>query len=145
LSIIDRFKNTLIYETQKEFYDERGRGARYRMTTVGVSFFKKEIKGLKEMEDVLVWLKDNDFVENIDLAEDNLSVTLKVRGCCLKSVTDEFRKKNRQPLSCPIANLIMYTMEKNGSMPPEILPVDFEGAVCKVRLAKIFTSAVVEG
>ncbi|NLN07656.1 MAG: hypothetical protein GX167_08565 [Firmicutes bacterium] len=141
---LDRFKNTLIYESQKEFYDERGKGARYRMTTVGVSFFKEELGDLKDMAALVAWLQDNHFAEKIEMTEDNLSVELKVKGCCLHSITDGFRKMNRQPLSCPIANVIMASMELNGSMPPEILPIEFEGDVCKVKMAKIFTSAVVE-
>ena len=141
---LNRFKDKLIYESQKEFYDERGRGARYRMTTVGVSFFKQEIENLKDIATVVAWLQENDFAQSIEITEDNLSVELNVNGCCLHNVTDEFRKNNRQPLSCPIANVIMYSMEQNGSMPPEILPIEFAGAVCKVKMAKIFTSDVVE-
>src|SRR5690554_1926826 len=96
---LDKFKDTLIYESQKEFYDERGKGARYRMTTVGVSFFQEEIKDLKDLPGLVAWLQDNKFAEKIDMTEDNLSVELKVKGCCLRSITDGFRKMNRQPLS----------------------------------------------
>lgn len=145
MSKMSQFKDTLIYEAQKEFYDERGRGARYRMTTVGVSFFKKEIDDLKDQNGIADWLKNNDFAKDIDMEEDNVSVTLKVQGCCLRSITEEFRKLDREPLSCPIANVIMHSMELNGSMPPEITPVEFEGDICKVRMAKIYTSDVVGG
>lgn len=145
MSKLDQFKDTLIYESQKEFYDERGRGARYRMTTVGVSFFQKEIEDLKDQKGIVDWLKSNAFADNIDMEEDSVSVTIKVKGCCLRSITDEFRKLKREPLSCPIANIMMYSMEQNGSMPPEITPVEFEGDICKVRMAKIYTSDVVGG
>lgn len=144
MSNLDRFKDTVIFEAQKEFYDERGRGARYRMTTVGVSFFKKAIEDLKDLNSVVSWLKDNGFAENIEMTEDNVSVTLRVKGCCLMNVREEFRNKGIEPLSCPIANVIMHSMELNGSMPPEILPIEFEGDTCKIRMAKIFTSDVVE-
>lgn len=144
MSLMDQFKDTLIFESQKEFYDERGRGARYRMTTVGVSFFKEAVKDLKDTDSLIKWLQDNGFVENIEKEEDNVSITIKVKGCCLKNITEGFTKQDKQPLSCPIANVFMYSMEQNGSMPPEITPIEFEGGVCRIRMAKIYTSDVVE-
>ncbi len=143
MSLMDKFKDTLIYESQKEFYDERGRGARYRMTTVGVSFFKDEVKDLKDTDSLIKWLQDNGFVESIEKEEDNVSVTIKVKGCCLKNITEGFTGQGKQPLSCPIANIFMYSMEQNGSMPPEITPIEFEDGVCRIRMAKIYTSDVV--
>src|SRR5690554_3575244 len=104
MNLMDKFKDTLIYESQKEFYDERGRGARYRMTTVGVSFFKEVVPDLKDMAGLVQWLQDNGFTREIKMEEDNVSVTLHVKGCCLKSITEGFIKRGKQPLSCPIAN-----------------------------------------
>ena len=37
-------KDTLYFESIREFWNERGRGARYRLTTIGVSFFQEKIK-----------------------------------------------------------------------------------------------------
>ena len=34
------YANTLIFELEKAFFDERGKGARFRMTTVGREFFQ---------------------------------------------------------------------------------------------------------
>jgi len=145
VSKLDQFRDTLFYEAQKQFYDERGRGARYRMTTVGVSFFQKELGDLKDLKGLVAWLQENGFAEKIEMEEDNLSVTLKIKGCLLENVKNEWRNKNLEPLSCPMANVIMHSMELNGSMPPEILPIEFDGDdVCKVKMAKIFTSDVVE-
>lgn len=144
MSLMDKFKDTLIYESQKEFYDERGRGARYRMTTVGVSFFKEVVEDLKDMAGLVKWLQDNGFAQELSMEEDNVSVTLKVKGCALRSITEGFTKRGKQPLSCPIANVVMYSMELNGSMPPEITPIEFEGDVCRIRMAKIYTSDVVK-
>lgn len=138
------FKDTLIFESQKEFYDERGRGARYRMTTVGVSFFKREVGDLKDLPGLIQWLQDNEFCHRIQTEEDNLSLTLRVQGCCLRKITEQFIAKNGQPLSCPIANVIMHSLELNGSLPPEMIPVEFEGETCIVKMAKIFTSEVVK-
>jgi hypothetical protein len=143
MSLMDKFKDTLIYEAQKEFYDERGRGARYRMTTVGVSFFKDTVANLKDTSGLLKWMQDNGFIEEAEMEEDNVSVTIRVKGCCLKNITEGFTRRGKQPLSCPIANVVMYSMEQNGSMPPEIIPIEFEDGVCRIRMAKIYTSDVV--
>lgn len=141
---IDEFKDNLLYESQKAFYDERGRGARYRMTTIGVSFLKKEIGDCKDLPGVVAWLQKNGYAKDIEMSDDGLSVTLRVKGCCLRNVTEGFRSRGKEPLSCPIANIIMYSMELNGSMPPEITPIEFDGDACKVRMAKIYTSDIVE-
>ena len=107
MSLMDKFKDTLIYEAQKEFYDERGRGARYRMTTVGVSFFKDAVADLKDTSGLLKWMQDNGFIEEAEMEEDNVSVTIRVKGCCLKNITEGFTRRGKQPLSCPIANVEM--------------------------------------
>lgn len=143
MSLMDQFKDTLLYEAQKEFFDERGRGARYRMTTVGVSFFKNAVPDLKDIPGLVQWLQDNGFAEEVLMEQDNVSLTIKVKGCCLKNITEGFTKRGKQPLSCPIANVVMYAMEQNGSMPPEITPIEFDGDVCHIRMAKIYTSDVV--
>ena len=33
------YANSIIYDLQKAFWDERGRGARFRVTTVGRDYF----------------------------------------------------------------------------------------------------------
>ena len=35
------YVNNLVYELEKAFWDERGRGARFRMTTVGREYFRE--------------------------------------------------------------------------------------------------------
>ena len=140
---LNNFKDTLIFETQKQFYDERGKGARYRMTTVGVSFFKNEIKDLKDTQGISDWLKNNGFCQDISLTDEGIAVKMVVKGCCLKNVDAQFFRRNKQPLSCPLSNLIMHSLELNGSNPPELCSVDFEGDTCTAKIAKMFTSDVV--
>jgi len=63
MSLLDRFKDTLIYESQKEFYDERGRVPVTRMTTVASLSFKDAVSDLKDTPGLVKWMKDNGFVE----------------------------------------------------------------------------------
>ena len=39
-TISQDYANDLIFELEKAFWDERGKGARFRVTTVGREFFK---------------------------------------------------------------------------------------------------------
>lgn len=141
---IEALKDTLLFETQKEFYDERGKGARYRMTTAGVSYFRKEIKDWA-LDKVAAYLKENGFVKDVQIQEGDVSLTLKINRCALDHITEGFRKLGKPPLYCPIANVFAYALEVGGSKPPEILPPEDEGEMCSVKMAKIFTSDVVGG
>jgi hypothetical protein len=40
--ISQEYANVLIFELEKAFWDERGKGARFRVTTVGREFFRTE-------------------------------------------------------------------------------------------------------
>ena len=45
------YANDIIFELEKAFWDERGKGARFRVTTVGSDFFRtKCLPGLQSVE-----------------------------------------------------------------------------------------------
>ena len=46
------YVNDLMYELQKSFWDERGRGARFRMTTVGREFYNEKVAPLLKDADL---------------------------------------------------------------------------------------------
>ena len=50
------YANNLMYELEKAFWDERGKGARFRVTKVGNQYFEEKIKPLltsTEVTDIL--------------------------------------------------------------------------------------------
>ena len=50
------YANSLMYELEKAFWDERGKGARFRMTKVGYQYFDEKVRPLlqsTEIEDIL--------------------------------------------------------------------------------------------
>ena len=50
------YANSLMYELEKAFWDERGKGARFRMTKVGYQYFDEKVRPLlqsTEVEDIL--------------------------------------------------------------------------------------------
>ena len=50
------YANSLMYELEKAFWDERGKGARFRMTKVGYQYFDEKVRPLlksTEVEDIM--------------------------------------------------------------------------------------------
>lgn len=145
MSLFEKFMENLVFEVQKEFWNERGKGARYRLTRVGVAFAKDRLgEGIKDRETIKKWLKESGFCGEVEFEEDNYTLKMKIKGCCLKNVRDAFLSSKINPLSCPIANIFMYSMELNSGLAPELLPVEVEDGDCKITLAKMGTSEVVK-
>ena len=51
------YANSLMYELEKAFWDERGRGARFRMTTVGRKFYRDRVRPLLQSAEMVHILK----------------------------------------------------------------------------------------
>lgn len=144
----NHFMDTLFFESVKEFWNERGRGARYRLTTVGVAFFKEQLnlnKSKREnIEEFKKYLLDNNYCKSIKFNEDDFSITAKVEDCCLKNIREKYQKNNMEILCCPLANMIMHIMELETKMSPELIPIEVEDDTCKLTIAKVGTAEVTE-
>lgn len=144
----NNFKDTLFFEAIKEFWNERGRGARYRLTTVGVSFFKEQLdlnKSPQEIrEEFQKYLVNHQYCKSVECTEDDFSFTLKINGCCMENIREKYQKDNLEILCCPIANMFMYIMELETKMSPELIPIQVENNICKLTMAKIGTEEVTE-
>lgn len=144
MSEVNKFKDLLIYEVQKAFYDERGKGAKYRLTLTGVPYLEEQLKDKSaDKEVVRDWLIENQFAKDIEIEEDTFSFSANISNCCLSNIKDYFENKGMQPLSCPIANMFMYAIEKENGLSPELLPIKFDNDCCNLTMAKIATSDVV--
>ncbi|HOV38681.1 MAG TPA: hypothetical protein PLG79_08165 [Spirochaetales bacterium] len=142
---MDRLSSELLFEIQKAFYDERGRGARYRVTTVGLSYMNSAHPGcFSSLENVKKALFESGMVEKINLKEEDVSVTAEVEGCYFKKLRDRFISAGMQPLSCPIANIIMQALERKTGLSPELLPITAEGTRCLVTMAKQASADIVK-
>lgn len=146
MSDINNFKDQLLFEVQKAFYDERGKGARYRLTLAGVPYIQSQLGDkANDIDELRNWLLVNNFCDEIILEEDEIQFKATVKNCCLQNITDAFYDKGMQPLSCPIANMFMSAIESHNGLSPELLPIVKDGECCGFSLAKIADSAVVEG
>lgn len=146
MSDINNFKDQLLFEVQKAFYDERGIGAKYRLTLTGVPYITSQLKkqeySIDELKD---WLKENKFCDEIEIADGELQFNVKVKNCCLQNIRDTFKERGmKQPLSCAIANMFMYAIEQVNGLSPEMLPIDINEDYCGIACAKMADSAVVE-
>ncbi len=146
MSDINNFKDQILFEVQKAFYDERGKGARYRLTLAGVPYIKSLLgEKANDIDTLKNWLADNKFLEEIEILQDDIEFRAKIKNCCLYNISNSFYEKGMQPLSCPIANMFMNAIESELGLSPELLPIDINGECCSIRCAKIADSAVVEG
>jgi len=144
----NNFKDTLFFESVREFWNERGRGARYRLTTVGVSFFKEKVdlnkSCLENIEEFKKYLMDNNYCKSIIYTEDNFSFTVEVEDCCMQKIREKYENNRMEILCCPLANMFMYIMELETKMSPELIPIQVEGNICKLTMAKMGTEEVTE-
>ena len=143
MSVLNDFKDSLIFEIQKEFWNERGKGARYRLTMVGAEFLGKLLKDPSDMEEIIALYKKEGFCSAAEITEDEFTVTMKVKDCAFMGVRDGFMNKGQQPLSCPLANTVMRAIEIKSGLGPELLPIEANGGECVVGMGKIGSSEVV--
>ena len=143
MSVLNDFKDSLIFEIQKEFWNERGKGARYRLTMIGADFLGKFLKDPSDMNEIIALYKKEGFCSDAEITEDNFAVTMKVKDCAFKSVRDGFMDKCQQPLCCLLANTIMRAIEIKSGLGPELLPIEVKDGECVVGMGKIGTSEVV--
>jgi hypothetical protein len=144
MSLLTDFKDSLIFELQKEFWNERGKGARYRLTMTGVECMKKVLKDPSDIGEIVEVFEKEGFCKGLEISEDDFSVTMRIKDCVFLSVRDGFMDKGQQPLSCPLANSIMNAMEIKSGMAPELLPIEKDGSVCIVGLGKTASSEVLK-
>ena len=142
MSALTEYKDSLLFEIQKEFWNERGKGARYRLTLIGTDFIAGKIKDPKDIDEIIAFFKSEGFCSDITTEEDNFSFTMTIKGCAFKDVRDGFMNKDQQPLSCPIGNVIMRAIDLQTGLAPELLPIQRDGDTCIVGVGKIASSEV---
>jgi uncharacterized Zn ribbon protein len=149
MSVLSEYKDNLIYEIQREFWNERGKGARYRLTLIGTDFIGKQLKDPTNFNEIKDLLVKEGFCKSLEFSEDEFKVNLKIKGCEFLKVRDTFMNKTdvngdpQQPLSCPLANVLMRAVEITTGLGPELLPIERNGDECIVGLGKMGTSEVV--
>lgn len=135
------YANGLLFELEKAFWDERGRGARFRTTTVGREFFRErcllEIRS-GEMDDILGALKDilrrESVVDDIAYTKEDRLLRVRIQGCVHRPVEDRLIAHGVEPFTCVPANLIALAIEDKLDRPVELAEIKVEGDACQLLM-----------
>jgi hypothetical protein len=135
------YVNNVIYDLQKAFWDERGRGARFRTTTVGREYFLEKCLSLIQSPDLDHILQTiNEVVKDEDIAgatsysiEDRI-LRIRVEGCIHLEVEEKLISLGVEPFTCVPANLIVLAIEEKLDRPVELAEVKIEDGACNIQL-----------
>ena len=135
------YANSIIYDLQKAFWDERGRGARFRVTTVGRDYFldrclpkikSQDVETIVETVERI--LEEEGIVAGISHEVDDRLLRLKVQGCLHQKVEERMVAKGIEPFTCIPANLIVLAIEEILDRPVELAEIKVEDEVCHLML-----------
>jgi len=135
------YANDLMFEMEKAFFDERGKGARFRMTTVGRGFYKENVRPLLKSAEVDKMLKvihevlvAKGIATEVSYVQEDRLFKVKVKGCIHRSVEDRMIEKGIEPFTCIPANLIVLALEEKLDKPVELAEIKVEEGACNLLL-----------
>lgn len=139
--ISQEYANSIMYDLQKAFWDERGKGARFRVTTVGREYFNN--KGLSQVkagsvpeivDAIAKILKDEGIVASIALEQDDRLLRIRVQGCLHYDIEQRLVAKGVEPFTCVPANLVVLAIEEAMDRPVELAEIKVEDGSCELLL-----------
>ena len=136
------YVNSIVYDLQKAFWDERGKGARFRVTTVGRDYFLDRCLPRIKTQDVDTIigtveqiLEEEGIVTSISHEVDDRLLRLKVEGCLHEKVEQRMIAKEIEPFTCIPANLVVLAIEEILDRPVELAQIKIEDGACHLLLA----------
>ncbi|MCS7178580.1 MAG: hypothetical protein RML46_03455 [Anaerolineae bacterium] len=135
------YLNSIVYDLEKAFWDERGKGARFRVTTVGRDYFlnkclpriqQREIEPIIEV--IQRVLKKDKLVAGVSHQWEDKLLRIQVRGCLHGPVEERLVAKGVEPFTCVPANLIVLAIEEVLDRPAELAEIRVEGEACNLLL-----------
>jgi hypothetical protein len=135
------YVNNLMYELEKSFWDERGKGARFRVTKVGYQYFEEKVKPLlttTEVKDILEKirgvLKSEGIVAEVSYSQEERLLKVSVQGCIHRPVEERMLAKEIEPFTCVPANLIVLAIEEKLDIPVELAEIKVAEGSCQLLL-----------
>lgn len=135
------YVNSLMYELEKSFWDERGRGARFRMTTVGREYYQDKVRPRlesAELEHILQTvrgvLQDEGIVGEVSYDIEGRLLRVRVRGCIHRQVEERMIARGIEPFTCVPANLIVLAIEEKLDRPAELAEIKMDEGACPLLL-----------
>ena len=135
------YVNSLMFELEKAFWDERGKGARFRMTTVGREYFKAKCLPLiqsSEIDYILEVIKgvltSEGIVGQVTYDRDDRMLRVSIKGCVHRQVEDRMTSYGIEPFTCMPANLIVLAIEEKLDRPVELAEIKVVEGACQMLL-----------
>jgi len=136
------YVNNLMYELEKAFWDERGKGARFRLTTIGRHYFTDrvlpQIKS-NEIEQILSTvgnvLKEDGFLEDFSYSVEERLLRIQIKGYIHLNVDERMSEKGIEPLASIPGNLVALAIEEKMDVPVELAEIKVEDGVCELLFA----------
>lgn len=135
------YANDLIFELEKAFWDERGKGARFRMTTVGRKFFETECRPRLQSTEVDAMirtiegaLREKGIVSQVSTEQDGRLLRVRIAGCVHRAVEDRLMAEETKPFTCIPANLIVLAIEEKLDRPAELAEIKLAEGDCQVLI-----------
>jgi hypothetical protein len=135
------YVNSVVYDLEKAFWDERGKGARFRVTTVGRDYFldrclpKIETREIEPIVTVIEQvLAEEGIVATISHEVDGRMLRLEVQGCLHEQVEQRMLAKGVEPFTCIPANLVVLAIEEVLDLPVELAEIKVKDGVCHLLL-----------
>lgn len=136
------YVNDLIFELEKAFWDERGKGARFRTTTIGRAYFTNKVLPLLDSDDldkifetIEKVLESDGIVAKLSYDIDDRLVTVQVQSCIHLDVEESMIAKGIEPFTCVPANLVVLAIEEKLNVPAELAEIKVEEGTCKLLFA----------
>ncbi len=140
------YVNSIVYDLEKAFWDERGKGARFRVTNVGRDYLLDEVLPKIESQDVesIVAVVEQSLlgegiVKGISHELDGRLLRLEVSGCLHLPVEQRLVDKGIEPFTCIPANLVVLAIEETLDRPVELAEIKIVDRTCQLLLV-IFES-----
>lgn len=136
------YVNSIVYDLEKAFWDERGKGARFRVTTVGRGYFlnkclpkieSREVESI--IETVEQVMREEGIVAGISHEIEGKLLRLNVLGCLHGPVEQRLVAKGVEPFACIPANLVVLAIEETLDRPVELAEIKIEDGTCRMLLA----------
>ena len=135
------YTNSLIFDLEKAFWDERGRGARFRMSLVGRDLYESQCKPRiteKKIDHILSAVKkaltDHGIVAEVDFLKEDQTLRITLKGCLHLAVEEKMAAYGIEPFTCVPANLFVMAIEEQLDQQVEIAEIKSENGVCHLLL-----------
>jgi len=135
------YTNALMYELEKAFWDERGKGARFRMMNVGQQYYTDKIKPLltsAEVDEIIRKvgdvLKGEGIAAEVSYSKEDRLLRVSVKGCLHRQVEERMMAREIEPFTCIPANLIVLALEEKLDVPVELAEIKVVEGSCQLLL-----------